>query len=300
MKDIKVACIQISPIYLNPDATTDKIGKFLEKTSKKEPDLVVFPELVLSGYPNFYLSSLEYRKRYNLASIKRDSPQLDKISKVVEDLGVVCVLGLIEQDPLYDEVIYDSSCVMDSDGSIIGFHRKIAPFGAEKIIFKPGDARDIRIFETRVGKIGIGLCFENFNPLYRKALSLMGEDIHCALWVTTEESRNIIESSARVTGVEGGVFVALASQVTKHRDPLERGLAFIGGSSILDPMGNFLADPVYNKEKIVYADLEPKVWNIQKFQSRGIEARDDLLSLNLRAEAYKPLNIKFDEMEELK
>ncbi len=58
---------------------------------------------------------------------------------------------------------------------------------------------------------------------------------------------------------------------------------------ILDPWGNYIADPVYRREKIIHGRIEPESWRVSKFQSRGIEARDDLLSLNVAAEAYSPL-----------
>ncbi len=192
----------------------------------------MFPELVLSGYPNFSIGSHEYRRKYNTAAVFSDGPELTQICRSAAENDAVVVLGFIELDPEFPEVVYDSSCVIDADGTYVGTHRKIAPFGAEKVIFKEGDARDIRLFDTEVGRLGIGLCFENLNPLYRRALTLLGEEIHCSLWVTAEDTKNVVESSARVTAVEGGVSVALASQVTEGIGIFERGLSLIGGSGI--------------------------------------------------------------------
>ena len=70
---------------------------------------------------------------------------------------------------------------------------------------------------------------------------------------------------------------------------LDRGLSFIGGSSILDPWGNYIAKPVYGHDKILHARMEPGSWHARKFQSRGVESRDDLLSLNIATEAYSPI-----------
>lgn len=287
----RVACVQTYPAYLDPQTTTDRVNVFIERSAKEEAELVVFPELIISGYPNFKTLSLDYRIRYNDAAILADGPEIKQISKKAADSGLAVVLGFIERDPDFPEVIYDSSCVIDSDGSVIGTHRKIAPLGAEKLIFKQGDARDIRVFETTVGKLGVGLCFEHLNPLYRKALSLLGEEIHCALWVNSEDIKHVVESSSRVTSIEGGVYVALASQITprQKKDPLARGQDFIGGSGILNPWGEFVSGPKYGSDEIIYADIEPEKWSVQKFQSRGIEARDDLLGLYLAKEAYQPI-----------
>jgi len=285
---INIACVQISPIYLNSKETTEKICRYIEIASKKKPDLIVFPELIISGYPNF--RSAEYRIKYHQASIYVNGPELGQISKTTKAYGVVTVLGFIERDPDYSEVIYDSSCVIDADGTIIGTHRKISPFGAEKVLFKEGDARDIRIFKTSIGKLGIGLCFENLNPLYRRALTLLGEEIHCAQWVSARDTKQVVESSSRVTAIEGGAFVVIAAQVTS-----EGPEPFIGGSGILDPWGKFIAGPMYDREDILISEINPESWELRKFQSRGIESRDDLLSLNIAREPYHSLNVKDHE-----
>lgn len=297
-----ICCVQIRPVFLDPSSTTHKICSYIEKASKREPELIVFPELILSGYPNFRIATLEYRSKYNHAAIYLNGPELEQISKKADEFGVVVVLGFIERDPDFYEVIYDSSCVIDKDGAIVGTHRKIAPLAAEKLIFKEGDAQDIRIFETAIGNLGIGLCFEHLNPLYRRALTLLGEEIHCALWVNSEDIKHVVDSSARVTAIEGGVFVALASQATdkKPKNPLAKGQKFIGGSGILNPWGKFIYGPIYEREEILYADIEPEPWYVQKFQSRGIEARDDLLSLNLATETYRSLYVKNQDRSEIK
>lgn len=298
---ISIACVQTKPIHLNPSLTTDMICRYIENASKKESDLIVFPELILSGYPNFRMVNLEYREKYNHAAIHVNGPELERISKKAEEFGVVVVFGFIERDLDFLEVIYDSSCVIDRDGTIVGTHRKIAPLGAEKLIFKEGDAGDIRIFETAVGKLGIGLCFEHLNPLYRRALTLLGEEIHCALWVTSEDIKHVADSSAKITAIEGGVYVALASQVTdkKAKDPLSMGQVFIGGSGILNPWGKYISGPNYEHEEILYADIDPTKWHTQKYQSRGIEARNDLLSLNIATETYQPFYVKNKEISEI-
>lgn len=283
-----IACVQISPSYLNSKETTEKICRYIEKASKKKPDLIVFPELIISGYPNF--RSPEYRAKYHQASIYVNGPELGQISKTAKTFGIVTVLGFIERDPDFSEVIYDSSCVIDADGTIIGTHRKISPFGAEKVLFKAGDARDIRIFKSAVGRIGIGLCFENLNPLYRRALTLLGEEIHCAQWVSGRDTKQVVESSSRVAAIEGGAFVVIAAQVTSETpDP------FIGGSGILDPWGKFISGPIYDHEDVLISEVNPESWELRKFQSRGIESRDDLLSLNVAREPYHSLIVKDHE-----
>jgi predicted amidohydrolase len=82
------------------------------------------------------------------------------------------------------------------------------------------------------------------------------------------------------------VFVVLATQVTS--DEPEH---FIGGSGILDPWGKFISGPVFDREEILFSEINPESWELRKFQSRGIEARDDLLSLNITKEPYQALKV---------
>lgn len=287
--DCRVACVQIQPIFLDTSETIIKICEYIDRAAQKGAELIVFPELILSGYPNFQQFNLDYRQRYNNAAIYTLGPEMEKLSGKAENKGVVVVLGFIERDIEYPEVIYDSSCVIDGDGTIIGTHRKIAPLGAEKMVFKNGDARDIKIFETCVGKIGIGLCFEHLNPLYRKALSLLGEEIHCALWVNSEDIKHIVDCSSRVTAIEGGIHVALASQIVESGSHYAAGQRFLGGSGVIDPWGQFMSGPVFGRENIIYAEIDPEKWRVQMYQSKGVEARDDLLSLNIVREPYQAL-----------
>jgi hypothetical protein len=70
------------------------------------------------------------------------------------------------------------------------------------------------------------------------------------------------------------------------------GQNFIGGSGILDPLGKFVSGPIFGREEILYAEVDPESWQTQKLQSRGIDARDDLLSLNLATEEYRSLYMK--------
>jgi len=293
MMNCRISCVQMQPLFLDVSGTALKICGFIEGAFRKGSDLIVFPELILSGYPNFKQFTLENRQQYNRLAIYADGPELEMISEKAEEHGVVVVLGFVERDPNYPEVIYDSSCVIDGDGSIIGTHRKIVSLGAEKMVFKEGDARDIRVFETNVGNVGVGLCFEHLNPLYRKALSLLKKEIHCALWVNSEDIKHIVSCSTRMTAIEGGTYVALVSQVTtRFGNSMMKGQRFLGGSGIIDPWGKFVSGPIFSKEEVLYADIDPEGWRVQMYQSRGVEARDDLLSLNIHREPYNPLKFK--------
>lgn len=289
---IKLATVQFNPMHLDSSFTIKKMKKIIDRASKKSTDLIVFPELAISMYPNFSVANYDYREKFNRAALTVDGPEIRNLCKIAKNNDINIVTGFIERDLDYPEVLFNSSCVIDSDGILVGTHRKIAPLGVEMLFFKKGDARDINVFDTNIGKIGIGMCTEHLNPLYRKALNLLGEEIHCALWVTSEDNKHIVDSTAKVTALEGGVYVLVSSQISISNEnsiSYAKGQKFLGGSGIIDPWGKYVKGPIFNKEDIIYADADIEKWRVRKFQSRGVEARDDLLSLNILKEPFRPI-----------
>jgi predicted amidohydrolase len=291
MANIKVATAQFNPLHLNSASSIKKMKKLIKKASNKSTNLIVFPELAISMYPNFSEANYDYREKFNKAALTVDGPEMKDLSRTVKDNHITIVTGFIERDSEYPEVLYNSSCVIDSDGTLLGTHRKIAPLNLEMLFFKKGDANDVRVFDTSVGKIGIAMCTEHLNPLYRRALTLLGEEIHCALWVTSQDNKHIVDATAKVTAVEGGAFVLISSQISiknPNSSVYVKGQKFLGGSGIINPWGNYIAGPIFEKEDILYADVDIEKWRVRKFQSRGVEARDDILSLNITKEPFKP------------
>lgn len=283
---INVAAVQMAPVYLDSEATISKMCGFLEKAADNGAKLVVFPELIISMYPTY--DSPEYRELYNEAAIEIPGIEVNFLRKIANKRKLYIVMGLIERNKDYNEVIYNSSVLIDDKGDIIGVHRKIALPSNEKTFFKKGNSKDIKIFNTEIGNIGIAMCYEHLNSLYRRSLYEMGEQIHCALWVNTEQIKHIVDSTARVTAIEGLVFVIIAAQVTpKHDKPGRKGivgtppqlLPFIGGSGILNINGKYLAGPVYGKETIIYSEITVKEWLDYKY---GVDPRNDLFDLRIK------------------
>jgi predicted amidohydrolase len=282
---MKVAAVQMAPVYLDSLATTTKMCEFLEKAADNGARLVVFPELILSMYPTY--DSPEYREVYNKAAIKIPGPDVNELRRIAKKNRMYVVSGLIEKDNDY-EAIYNSSVIIDDRGGILGVHRKISLPPMEKTFFKQGDGENIKVFKTELGNVGIAMCYEHLNSLYRRSLYDLGEQIHCALWVNTDQIKHIVDSTARVTAMEGLVYVIVAAQVTPKRDkPGKKGIKgpprnlspFIGGSGILNPNGNYLSGPVFGKETIIYSEIAVKDWQAHKY---GVNPRDDLFTLSIK------------------
>lgn len=184
-----------------------------------------------------------------------------------------------------------------------------------------GDARDIKVFETDIGRIGGLICFENHMTLLKGALAALGEEIHACCWpgyATFSREIRVQDMSGRIGPlhdcnqdccvreyafetqtfvVSSGLYLP-ATEVPDHF-PFKQTSNFnwaIGGSCIVSPFGTYLVEPVFNKETIIYAELDMDDRIIAKnvFDCMGHYARWDLVSLDIRKEGWDP----FQPMEE--
>jgi len=260
-----VAVAQIEPSYLDPQKTIKKMISYILAAGSKGAKLIVFPELVIAGYPNWInlnnpreqKTSYSHWQKYLAASLSIDNPYLASLMDAAKKNNITIVFGLSEKDSLHNNVIYNSSIIINSFGELLGTHRKLTPVKNELLFFRKGDKADIKIFHTSIGKIGIGICAEHFNPLYRHSLGVLGEEIHCALWVNHSKLRHAVDASARITSIENGVFTLVSCQVTTEHSKEEKcEIDFIGGSGIISPWGEYLVGPVYNEETVLYANID--------------------------------------------
>jgi amidase/nitrilase len=177
-----------------------------------------------------------------------------------------------------------------------------------------GDAADIRVFDTDIGKLGGLICYEHHMGLLRAAMAIRGEEIHCAVWPgwwaveghlgakrAEAGARTCdIEPAIREYAIENQVFVVSSSWYLppaaippELAGEMKHNLA-IGGSCIVNPAGLFVREPVFNEETIVWAEIDMDERRLAKayIDCLGHYARFDLLTLNIREEAWTPTGAK--------
>jgi predicted amidohydrolase len=218
------------------------------------------------------------------------------------------VTGINEKDPKYRGVMWNSSCVMDRKGQLVGRHRKLTPVLQELFYEKKGDIDDVRVFDLDVGAIGIGICAENWNPIYPSILGRLGEEIHCSLWMSPGANPNIaskpalsdlkeiVRHTAAAQAIQGTCFVICSVQVSsKKPDPAAASLIHYetGGSCIISPRGTVMVEAEDHKEQVVMADIDLAEIGIQKieFDQFGKDARDDLFRIVLKSGPTPPTPI---------
>lgn len=172
--------------------------------------LVAFPEL---GLTPFYPQ--QRRAQPELLAEPIPGPTTERFCEVAAECGVVLVLNLFERD---GDACYDSSPVIDADGTLLGRTRMlhITDYDCfhERHYYTPGDT-GAPIYETRAGRIGVAICYDRHFPEYMRALALGGADLVVVPQAGTigEWPDGLFEAEMRVAAFHNGYFIALANRV---------------------------------------------------------------------------------------
>lgn len=307
---IKVCIAQVSPVYLNREATVTRAVTAIREASSAGADLVIFPETWLSGYPYWtegWDSSLREwaagRVRFFEQALLIPSAATEAIGRAAREARIHVVLGCNEIDPRPGNgTIYNSLVFFDRTGAILGRHRKLMPTFIERSFWGRGDGNDLEVYETDIGRIGGLICGENLMTAVRAAMIGMGEDLHIAVFpgsFSLDAGPRLQEFDVtgrfwghfvtRAHSLEAGCFTCCATgyidpadidEDVPHRSQLHIDWAR-GGSQVVSPLGNTIIGPVEGSQ-MVYAVCE--AWMI-----KAVKAIVDTLGHYDRPDAVRVL-----------
>ena len=207
---MKIALIQ-------QHATADKTANVarglasLETAARAGADLACYAELAFEWFHPQRPASGDVRE---LAE-PLDGPTVTAFQQKARELGIVTLINLFERD---GEHTYDSSPVIDADGSLLGVTRMIHiteyPCFHEQGYYTPGD-KGAPVYDTRAGKVGVAICYDRHFPEYMRALALAGADLVVVPQAGTagEWPEGLYEGEMRVAAFQNGYFVALCNRV---------------------------------------------------------------------------------------
>jgi len=301
---------------LDKAGTLEKTRQVMAEAGRLGLDLLVFPETYFSAYP-YWRGSVSVRRSAELivqlqrGALHIPGPETDELAADARRARVNCVIGCNELDDRPGSLtLYNTLLFIGRDGQVLGRHRKLMPTHSERVYWGMGDARDIQVFDMDIGKVGGLICYEHHMTLLRAAMAIKGEEIHCAVWpgwwaVERHLGAKRAEAGARTCDIEPAIreyaienqtFVVSAcwylpsEAIPPELQPEMQYNLAIGGSCIVNPAGLFVCEPVFQEEKIVWADIDLEERQLAKayFDGLGHYARFDLLSLNIREEAWTP------------
>ncbi|KAA1243874.1 carbon-nitrogen hydrolase family protein [Aquimarina sp. RZ0] len=312
---LTVALAQISPVWLDKNATIDKIKNSIIEAASKEAELIVFGEALLPGYP-FWVSltdgaqfdsviQKEIHAHYAINSVVIENGDLDSICGLAKENKIAIYLGIIER-PLDrgGHSLYASLVYINQDGEIKSVHRKLQPTYEERLTWSPGDGHGLRVHPLKAFTVGGLNCWENWMPLPRTSLYGQGENLHIAVWPGSDyNTRDITrfiarESRSYVISVSSLMKKEDFPHTTPHIDEIIKNAPDIlgnGGSCIAGPDGEWILEPILNDEGLLIAtlDFNRVLQERQNFDPVGHYSRPDVTQLKVNRERQS--TVWFDE-----
>ena len=245
---MKLALVQYQPTN-DLNASVQRGLDALEEAAAAGAGLVVYPELAFTPfYP-------QHRANDNVLELAEPipGPTTNAFMDAARRLGVVVVINLFERD---GDAAYDTSPVIDADGSLLGKTRMmhITDYACfhEQGYYTPGDT-GMPVYDTAVGRIGVAICYDRHYPEYLRGLALAGADLVVVpqAGVKEEWPDGLFEAELRVGSFQNGNFMALANRVGDEDE-----LAFAGESFVTDPFGQVVAQAPKGEEAILYVDID--------------------------------------------
>ena len=236
MKMVNIALAQLSPRLRDTEANVETVRSVVAE--RPEADLIVFPELFLSGYTVADIGEL---------AILPSGPELKILADVAQENSTALIVGAAER--VNDGVANSAFCV-DERGNIAAVYRKIQLYGGdESDAFVAGD--ELLIVELCGLKVGLMTCFDMEFPEVARALAQAGAELLVTISANMEPFGNDHAVFASARALENGLPHAYVNQV----GPGEKGLLFTGVSSIISPDGEVRAQAGSSGETVVNAML---------------------------------------------
>lgn len=301
MKDLEKICrlalVQAEPVLFDKKASVDKTLKYIEEAAKNKPDLIVFPELFIPGYPigmNFGFSvgkrtapGREDWKRYYDASVVVGDEDFMRLAEAAKSAGAYVSIGFSERDAVIG-TLYNSNVIFEPDGSW-KVHRKLKPTGSERLVWGDANRYYFPITDTPWGPMGSLICWESYMPLARVALYQRGVTIYIS--PNTNDNPEW-QATIQHIAIEGKCYFINSDMIVRRSSyPTDLNEAETvkalpemvcrGGSCVIDPYGHYLTEPVWDEETVIYADLDMELTAACKMEhdAVGHYARPDVLEL---------------------
>lgn len=250
-RTVQLALVQMS-CTRDVQANLEKAIEQISVAASRGANIVCLQEVFNTQYP---CQSEDYA-HFDLAE-EIPGPTSRRLSEVAAKHGVVVTCSIFERRT--QGLYHNTAVTFDVDGSMVGRYRKMHipddPRYYEKFYFTPGDL-GFSIAQTRFGKLGVGVCWDQWYPEAARLFALRGAEIllyptaigwhHAERDELGASQHSSWETAMRAHAIANGVFVAAANRVG-----IEDGLQFWGASFVADPGGNLLHRASHDSEELV-------------------------------------------------
>lgn len=172
MRKVTIGAVQMK-CSAKPEENLNKAESLVRKAASEGANVILLPEL----FEHPYFCQERRYEYYSYATATATSASVRRFSAVAKELGVVIPISFYEKD---GNRLFNSVATLDADGSLLGVYRKTHipddHFYQEKFYFTPGDT-GFRVWDTAFGKIGVGICWDQWFPETARAFALGGAEM---------------------------------------------------------------------------------------------------------------------------
>jgi len=253
---LKIAAVQMA-MSDNKNHNIVKAEKLVREAAENGADLILLPEL----FEGLYFCKDMDSTYFSWAKERVDHPLINHFSELAKELSVVLPVSYFEKD---GEQYFNSLVVIDSDGTVLDNYRKThipdGPGYEEKFYFTPGDT-GFKVWETAVGRIGVGICWDQWFSETARSLALMGAEVILYPTAIGSEPEIKVDSKEHWQRVQQGHAAAnTVPVIAANRTGIEKGetctLTFYGSSFMSDYTGALIAEASREQEEIIYGEYD--------------------------------------------
>lgn len=264
MRNVTIAAVQMA-CGGTPDENLSKAEKLVRQAASQGGQVILLPELFEHPYfcqeRNYFF--------YDLACSPQDNPAVIRMSALAKELGVVIPVSFYERD---GNLLFNSTAMVDADGSVLGVYRKTHipddHYYQEKFYFSPGNT-GFQVWQTRFGRVGVGICWDQWFPETARCLALMGAEM--LLFPTAIGSEPILQrdsmphwrrvmqghAAANILPVAAANRIGLeVVSPTEDNGGQSSRLLFYGSSFITDATGELTASAGRDQEEVLLATVD--------------------------------------------
>ncbi|MFB3889753.1 MAG: carbon-nitrogen hydrolase family protein [Candidatus Bathyarchaeia archaeon] len=240
---IRLALAQITSKREDKEANLKRYEEITQKAKEQKADLVIFPELSLTGY-------VIRDQVYELAE-PVPGPSTRRIEEIARKAGIHVIFGMPELSEKTKATVFNTAVFVGPDGLIGKYRKMYLPTHSvfeEKRYFRPG--YQTAAFDTAIGKIGLCICYDLFFPELTRLTRLKGSQLIVSISASPAVRRSYFEILTAARALENTAFLAYVNLVG-----IEDGLQFWGGSRLVSPTGDVVVKAKYDEEDFVVCDV---------------------------------------------
>lgn len=250
---VKVAALQAA-FGTDTAANIKTITELVRKAAKEGAQIILPPEL----FENIYFCTYEKDEYFDLAKPAEGHPTIAHFQKLAAELGVVIPVSFFER---HNQNYYNSLAMVDGDGKVLGVYRKShipdGPGYEEKYYFTPGDT-GFKVWNTKFGRIGVGICWDQWFPECARSMMLLGADLlfYPTAIGTEPEEPDLDTKDLWQRAMIGHAVCNIVPVIAANRIGQEPRQEFYGHSFIADHRGHKVAELGRNETGMISASFD--------------------------------------------